>query len=225
MNRRDSIRLAGLCALGGLFAPSAPARRLFPENSTDHFTARQRHAVVGFKSMRFSRSNGRFLVDTEVRFDYRGSDGNDIPFSHVAREQWTGGFLSAFSAETRHAGRITDVRAESMRHAILLVRSNTYEIPLQISGYVVPSTLWHRDTRLVNRLLDLVDGRLKLIQVFDAGEDVVNAGGKATPARHFQIRGEFNRDVWYTADCRMVRVMLPLANAPPVTFELGDGKT
>lgn len=186
------------------------------------FTARQDGAVTGSKSIRFSRSNGKFVVNTETRFHYHDRLGKEIRFSQVTEETWSRAFLSSFFAETTIGNRITDVRADSMRHALLLVRSNVYEIPLQISGYVVPSTLWHRDTRLVNRLVDLADGRLKLIRVFAAGEDVVTAGGEAIAARHFRIRGEFNRDVWYTADCALVRVVLPIPNASPVAFDLDD---
>lgn len=220
LNRRETI--GGLSALAaGVLVPGAVmACRLFPRDSVDRYTAYQAGAEVGAQSFEFSRSIGRFLVRSQLDLSYRTGDGKTLSFSHRAQEVWHRGWLNAFNATTRHGSRQIDVEAESVEHGILSVRSSETDITLQVSGYVVPTNLWHRDSRLVNRLIDLVHGRVRLVKVFYAGKDVLPSAGGATVATHYRVRGEFSRDAWYSERCQLIRIRMPIQDAAPVNFEL-----
>lgn len=102
----------------------------------------------------------------------------------------------------------------------MLVRSTASGIPSLVTGYVVPGNVWHRDARLVSRLMDLVDGRLKLVRVLYAGKELVAAGGEDRIANHYRLRGEMNLDAWYTDDCQLAQMLLPFRDAAPVVFHL-----
>ncbi len=101
-----------------------------------------------------------------------------------------------------------------------MVTSSDYDVTLQVSGYVVPASLWHRDARLVNRLIDLADGRVKLVRVYYAGKDVLPGKDGVTVASHYRVRGEINRDTWYSENCQLLRTVMPVKDAEPVIFEL-----
>ena len=45
-------------------------------------------------------------------------------------------------------------------------------------------------------------------------------GDRLISARRYAIRGEINRDVWYDADCRLVRIGASARDGSPLIFEL-----
>ncbi len=220
LNRRDGIRVGAALALSGALPGFAQACRLFPQNSTDRYAAYQDGAQVGYQKLEFSRDGGRFLVTSELDFRYKRHANRISSFSHRAREVWRRGWLSGFSATTRHDEQKTEIKARSEKHGVLMVTSSDYDVTLQVSGYVVPTSLWHRDARLVNRLIDLTDGRVKLVKVYYAGKDVLPRNGGVTVASHYRVRGEITRDTWYSENCQLLRTVMPFKNAKPLTFEL-----
>ena len=220
MNRREIIGFGGLLTLSAVLPSSAGACRLFPGNSIDRYAAYQNGEEVGAQRFAFSRKSGRFRVNSELDFQYRDHSRRSVSIIHRAREIWYRGWLDAFSSTTRIGDREIEIEAHSVEHGILSVKSSESDISLQVSGYVVPTSLWHRDGRLVNRLMDLVDGRVKLVKVYYAGKDVLPREGGVKVASHYRIRGEFVRDTWYGDNCQLLRIQMPVENAEPVTFEL-----
>lgn len=220
LRRRDTLAIGAALGFGTLLPRGLEACRLFPKTSTDRYDAYQNGARVGSQRLEFSRDSGRFVVTRELRFSYRNGTGQNLSFSQRAREVWYRGWLDAFSAATRHGKTKIEVEARSVERGILLVNTSESDVVLQVSGYVVPSSLWHRDARLVSRLIDLVDGRVKLVKVHYAGKDVLPRGGEVAIASHYRIRGELARDVWYSEDCQLLRMVVPIDQAEPVRFEL-----
>lgn len=220
MNRRDTIGFGTALGLGALLPAPAMACRLFPRSSTDRYGAYQDETQVGSQWFEFSRSSGQIVVTSELDIRYRDHAGATVSLFHRAREAWHRGWLNAFSAKTRYSDREIRIEAYSLEQGILSVESSDSDVTLQVSGYVVPSSLWHRDSRLVNRLIDLVDGRVKLVQVYYAGKDLLPHDGGAIVATHYRVRGEINRDAWYSNNCQLLRTLMPLQNAKPVSLEL-----
>lgn len=204
----------------GVGAPPAYACRLFPPDSTDRYRATQDGRDAGFQSISFYHREKELVVSTQRSFEYLNGAGKRIEYAHTAREIWLNGWLNRFESTTRHGEKQNRVFAETVDHVTLLVRTTESQIPSLVTGYVVPGNLWHRDARLVSRLMDLADGRLKLVNVALAGKDIVSVGGSARAASHYRIRGEMNLDAWYTDECQLARVLLPFRNAAPVVFEL-----
>lgn len=193
---------------------------MFPPNSTDRYRAFQNQHGVGFQSISFFHDGPDFVVSTHQDFRYQNGAGDTVQYSHRAREVWIAGWLNRFESTTRHGERNYRVTAETVDHVTMLVRSTASRIPSLVTGYVVPGNVWHRDARLVSRLMDLVDGQLKLVRVFYAGKEVVSAGGEAQVANRYRLRGEMNLDAWYTDDCQLARMLLPFRDAAPVVFHL-----
>ena len=220
LNRRKIIGFAGVLTLGAVLPDHAAACRLFPGDSTEQYAAYQNGVEVGAQRFVFSRKSGRFMADSELDLQYRDQSNQAVSFFHRAREIWRRGWLDSFSSVTRIGDREIRIEAHSAELGILSVKSNESDVTLQVSGYVVPTSLWHRDARLVNRLIDLVDGRVKLVKVQYAGKDLLPREGGVQVASHYRVRGEFVRDTWYGDDCQLLRIQVPMENAAPVTFEL-----
>jgi hypothetical protein len=196
------------------------ACRLFPSDSTDRYVVFQNSIAVGSQSLTFFHDESGLVVATQMNLNYRNDADESVSFVHGARETWVGGWLHAFDSTTRHGDHALVVEARTVERATLLVHSSAFEHLRHVSGYLVPGNLWHRDARLHNVIMDLVDGTPKLVKVFYDGKELLPSSAGAQVANHYRLRGEFNRDAWYTEDCRLARMTWPLRGAAPLTFDL-----
>ncbi|MDX1514305.1 MAG: DUF6134 family protein [Gammaproteobacteria bacterium] len=219
LKRRSMVLGLGVIGSGMLPLPSV-ACRLFPPDSTDRYRARQEDRDAGFQSISFFRESGEFVVSTRRNFRYVDVEGAAVDYDHSSREVWVNGWLNRFESTTRHGERTFRVDAETVDHVTMLVRSSAYPVPSLVTGYVIPGNVWHRDSRLVNRLMDMVDGRLKLVRVRYVGKEALAGAGDLQVANHYQWRGEINLDAWYTEECQLSRMLLPFKRAEPVIFDL-----
>ena len=80
---------------------------------------------------------------------------------------------------------------------------------------IIPASLWNRMMLKRNETLTTISGNLKRFEVTYVGQEDVKIRGTMSPAQHFRLSGEFERDLWYDANDILVRVR----------FEASDGST
>ncbi|RMD63565.1 MAG: hypothetical protein D6826_04600 [Alphaproteobacteria bacterium] len=200
-------------AVGGLRPVRAGPCEIFPPDGTARFLMRRGNRVIGRHDIRFARRNGRFIVRSDVRADI-GNGG--WRFRHHAEEVWREGWLHAVVSDTDDDGRRYRVRAERRGGIFGGTVNGT---GFTVSGYLIPSSLWHHDTIAVEALFDTVDARVKLVRSYDLGAMTVAVGGRPVLARHYRQVGEIAREVWYDAGCRLVQVAFIARGGVPVTVE------
>ncbi|MFQ5466700.1 MAG: DUF6134 family protein [Kiloniellaceae bacterium] len=88
-----------------------------------------------------------------------------------------------------------------------------------VSGYLIPSSLWHHDTIFVESLFDTIDARVKLVRARHLGAERVIAGGRWVEAEHYGLSGEVPRELWYDQDCRLVRAGFVARDGSQVVLE------
>ena len=210
--------LAGSAALAGTgLAPSASlARRLFPANVTDRYVAWQGERVIGEQEISFQRETGQFVVHVKTAMVFAAPGAGDVSYSHDSREVWRAGWLHGLTSRTRIDGRLQTVRAQRENGSLMVEGS---EVPsFQVSTYLVPSSLWHRDARLADAFLDVEKGGILLVRPRFAGKEILHQGGGEVEAQRYTIRGQLNRETWYDADCVLVRWDLPLTGGGWLSF-------
>ena len=219
MDRRDALK-ASLGVLAGLALPAGPAsaRLVFPRDGVMDYLALRHDEVVGRQKLRFSRDSGDFTVRRDVELELRRLGGLAYRFVHHSEEVWADGWLSGLVSDTDDDGARWRVRAERNEEGVFEGVVNG--LHFTVSGYAITSSLWHRDTPTQEALLDVIDARVKLIRARDLGLEKIDLRGEAVEARHYSIWGEIQREVWYDADCNLVRVALPVLEGMPITFEL-----
>ena len=217
LSRRAAIGLAG-SAFAALFLPPrrAVAKRVFPASGEVEFVARRQGRVVGFHRFRFAREPGAFIVRSDIALDVRTGGATLWRFVHHTEEIWRGGWLDAVVSDTDNDGRRFQVRA-AREDGIFTGTVNG--AAFTVSGYIIPSSLWHRDTTDSQTLFDTVDGRVKVVRSELIGREDVPASGASLSARHFAITGSLTRDIWYDDDCRLVRIAWSGRDGVPVVFE------
>jgi len=211
MRRRRFLMGSAALAAGGLLSSPARGRRLFPADVTDRYQVWQGERMIGRQQFSFGREPGRFLVEVQMEMRFELSAKGVVRYSHECREVWDTGWLHALDSRTRIDGRIREVRAERNDGGVLMVDGSDGR-PFQLSAYVVPSNLWHRDSRLVDTFIDVEDGSIRLVRPKYVGKQILKQSGGTVEAHRYSMRGQLDREAWYDADCVLVRLDLPLTD-------------
>lgn len=216
MRRRRFLSSALALGGAGLAPTRAMARRLFPAGVTDRYVARQGDREVGRQEFAFRRGVDGFSVESSIEMRFVSPTFGETAYTHSSREIWDTGWLQGLETETRIGGRRQTVRAE--REAGSLRVSGSDVRPFQLSAYVVPSNLWHRDSRLVRTFIDVESGEVISVQARYVGKENLDQGGALLEAHRYSIRGQMDREAWYDANCVLVRWDLPLPSGGWINF-------
>lgn len=229
MRRRDVLLQAGAWAgalSGGALAAAVEPRaaradcEIFPPDGVRDFLVLRRDRVVGRHRIAFSRAAPghaeRFVVrsDIEIEAPLLGNDVHRV--AHHAEEVWRAGWLDALVSDTDDNGRLYRVRCEREDG---IFRGTVNGAAFTVSGYIVPSSLWHHDTIAVEALLDTVDGRVKIVRPRALGHEEVPVAGQPVLARHYALYGQIPRELWYDPDCRLVRAAQPMPDGTHLVLE------
>ena len=226
VGRRGALGMlaaAGAYALGA--GPRAAACEIFPPDGRRHFLILRQGQVVGHHRIAFSRpapsaaqpaGEEAFVVrsDVEIRAGLLGT--TTYRFTHYAEETWRDGWLHALVSDTDDEGRRYRVRAERRRG---IFSGAVNGAGFTVSGYIVPSSLWHHDTIASEALLDTTDGRVKIVRARPLGEEEVPVAGGRVLARHYALEGQIQRQLWYDAQCRLVRAAYLARDGTWLTLE------
>ncbi len=216
MQRRRFLTGSALLAGAGLVSPPTMARRLFPADVVDRYGAWQGERVVGRQEISFKREPGQFVVDVKIDMRFVAPGVGDVSYSHESREVWQAGWLQALESQTRVDGRVQSVHAERRGGSLMVDGSDVRSF--QVSTYLVPSSLWHRDSRLADAFLDVENGSVLFVRPRYVGRQTLQQGAAVVEARRYTMRGQLNREIWYDADCVLVRWDLPTADGGWINF-------
>lgn len=210
--------LTGAVTLGGvcLSPPAAEACRLFPAGVTDRYVVWQGDREVGRQEFTFARGPAGFTVESSTGMRFLAPDFGEVAYEHESREVWDTGRLRALDTTTRIGHRHQEVHAVRDRGSLRVDGSDVR--PFYLSTYVIPSNLWHRDSRLVDAFIDVESGRLMAARPRYAGKERLRQAGAVVEAHRYSIRGQLEREAWYDADCVLVRWDLPLTGGGWLSF-------
>ncbi|MDR3517733.1 MAG: DUF6134 family protein [Azospirillaceae bacterium] len=139
-------------------------------------------------------------------------------FEHSGTELWRGGHLVTLHTQTnddgnRHAVTVTaaadhlDIEADGTRH--------------QSAAGIIPASLWNQDLVRQSTLLNTLTGAPMSVTVADLGTDTIAAHTSPTPAHHFKITGELERDLWYDPSGTLVQVEFKAQDGADIRYVLG----
>lgn len=218
MDRRELLGWTGGALLGALL-PALPARacEIFPVDGGRDFAIRRGDKTVGRHRIRFAHDGPRFTVRSDVEIQLVSGRDSGYAFEHHAEETWLDGWLDALVSDSRVDGRRYRLRARR-RSGIFGGTVNGRHFT--VSGYIIPSSLWHHDTPASKALLDTVSGRVKQIHAWRVGTEDLIVAGRPRSAEHYSLRGELVRELWYDADCNLVQAAIPGPDRETLILEL-----
>ncbi len=224
MQRRQALRLLGggaaglgLAGVGGLAGPGAArACELFPKVPGWRFLVLRHGSVIGEHGFTFSRRAGDFVVEVAIDIAVDLLGVTLFRFTHRAEEVWREGWLHALNSVTDDDGSRWRVESERRDGAL---RGRVNGVGFDVSGYVIPASLWHRDTPKTQVLFGTIDARTKVVSSDDLGLEPVAVAGGTIEARHFRLSGELERDLWYGPGCDIVKVAFPARDGSLITLQ------
>lgn len=208
MHRRRFLIGSAVMTGASLTPVIAQGCRLFSADVPDRYVAWQGDKAIGRQEFFFNREPGRFIVDVNMGMHFVSPGLGTIRYSHESREVWQTGWLQTFASRTRIDSRDQVVHAERQGGSLMVDGSDVR--PYRLSTYIVPSNLWHRDSRLMDSFIDVENGNIRLVQPRYVGKESLQQSGTAVEANRYTFRGQLDREAWYDADCVLVRWDLPL---------------
>jgi hypothetical protein len=195
-----------------------PARacELFPKVAGWRFLVLRHGNVIGEHVFTFSRRDGDFVVEVAIDIAVSLLGVTLFRFIHRSEEVWHDGWLQSLVSATDDDGTLWRLQSERRDGAL---RGKVNDVDFNVSGFIIPASLWHRDTPLTQVLFGTIDGRTKVIDSQALGQEPVPVAGAEVPARHFRLTGQLERDVWYDADCAIARVTFPTRDGSLITLE------
>ncbi len=211
--------IAACVVMTGVTASQAAECLRFPPDGERRFEISRNGSAVGSQTFRFSRQNGRFLVQSEIDIEVIGGGATLYRYRHNAEEIWLSGRLEAFVGDTNDDGLRSLVRAERIG-GIFSGRVNGQAFT--VSGFIVPASFWHRDTPASQALWDGVDGMVKVVTGQDRGAEALEIRGEMLETRRFELAGQIQRHLWYDENCELVRMSFAARDGSEFLVELRE---
>jgi hypothetical protein len=212
MMLRPHVLAAALCtALSG----AAQATQI-PEQPLD-FTVTRNGEAVGKHVVTFRRMEDGVAVDVSTNVAVKMAFITVYRFEHQGSELWRGDRLVSLRSTTNDDGTPHTLQVHATGSKLQIVgdgASSTADPP------VIPASLWNNALVSEPHLLNTLDGRLMSVSTQELGEEQVSVRGRPARARHYVVRGELERELWYDALGTLVRVRFKGRDGSDIVYEL-----
>lgn len=172
---------------------------------------------IGTQTVSFEHMGGELTVRTETNLGFTAYWIFDVTWAHQSVEIWGNDGLKQFTSFTNNDGKQRKVHAQrDGEHLVVNGNGDERELPADL----LPGTLWHPETVSQRQVLDPIKGRLRKVSIANRGLETIEVEGRRIEARHYAMRGELKRDIWYDQNGTVVKVELPIDDGSEVTLVL-----
>jgi hypothetical protein len=192
IDRRD-ILIGG--AVLGLLPMAGRAALPIPAGNRLGFDVLRKGSKLGTHILTFDRTGDGLVVHVEVDIAYKIGPITLYHYTHRATETWAGDQVVAVQTSTDDDGTKYDVsgRREASGFVVQGTKASRYVAPAN----ALPATHWNR-RELDGPWINTQDGRLMRPRIVTQGIDAIpTAGGESVKARHFNLSGDVQLDMWY----------------------------
>lgn len=210
ISRRRALVFGAAAALLPLTARAATrdvrSSDVFPAPGSLEFAVERNGAIVGMQRYSFREGSGSFVVRYGSELDVPLGGGRTWRYLHLGEEVWRDGWLDGLETETRLGEEVTTLSLHRRDDALYGIAAGQ---KISVSGYVITTSLWHRDTPFTQVLLGHEDGRTKVINVAPLGRESVATPAGPVEARRYALTGEIERNLWYGPESRLLKASWP----------------
>ena len=196
--------LAGLVAIALCAATGGAFAAAIPDSGELNFTVVRDGDDVGTHKIAFRQVDGRLEVDVVTEIKVKMFLITVFRFEYEGHEIWREGQLVSLVAETNDDGddHVLDVH-ENGAGALEVIGDGVVST---VEKSILPASLWNPQTVKRTTLLNSLKGGELAVSVQLVGEETIDVKGKPTPARHFSMTGDFERELWYDEDWILVKL-------------------
>jgi hypothetical protein len=187
-----------------------------PRDRRLSFTVTRDGASIGRHDMTFRRRGDRVVVKTDTKIEVQVLSITLYRFEQHRTEIREGEHLVYYDSWTDNDGEILKAHAEL--HGAQLEVTGTEGAGV-VDGSLIPATYWDFSTTRRTRLIEGSDGRILEVSVTPVATETIELGQRAVKARHFQLRGDLERDLWYDEDGVWRRMSFRVGDGSTITYE------
>lgn len=189
----------------------------FAAESDLSFTVLRDGSEIGSHEIRISEAAGKTTVDIETEVAVKLAFVTVYNFDHEGLEIWENGQLVSYVSKTDDDGtkKSLNARRDGGAFAINGSAGNRSAEPA-----VVPASLWNMATISQTHLMNTLDGSNMAVTIKDMGEEAVKVKGKDVMAHHYAMTGELQRELWYDASGRLVKVRFAASDGSDIQYVL-----
>jgi hypothetical protein len=169
---------------------------------------------IGTHTMAFDRDADEVKVIIAIDITFKLAFITLYRFAHEGHELWRHDRLVSMDTRTNDDGtkHVISLRAEG----------ETYRISVDGRDVVVPrmslGSLWRADYPADGTMLDTVDGSLLKVRSRIIGEEKIPTASGEVSARHFEIRGDLVRDIWFDSAGALLRLLFPADDGSQIEY-------
>ncbi len=168
-----------------------------PESPAAYVINHETHGDIGTHVLNFSCDGEKLIVETDVDVKVKILFVTVYKRKARLREVWQDDRLIAYDARTDDGGDVyeTSARIEEDRMIVDGVEKGV-AVPLD----TISTHPWNINAVDRSPIFGQRDGKVRKVQVEDAGWETLKIGGRKQDARKFVVRGDLERELFYDAD-------------------------
>ena len=136
-------------------------------------------------------------------------------FEQSSNESWKANRLLTLQSQTNDDGKMHTLSVSREADHLNIAADGR---PARGDQALLPASLWHVGTISQSTLLNTVTGAIMRVRITDKGENPVNTGHGQISARHYQLSGELERELWYDRAGNLVRLELKGSDGSAVAY-------
>ena len=189
----------------------------FADESDLSFTVLRDGSEIGSHEIHISEIAGKTTVNIETEVAVKLAFVTLYNFDHEGHEVWENGQLVSYASKTDDDGREKSLNAKRDGGDLAVNGSAGNR---RVALTVVPASLWNMATVSQTHLLNTLDGSDMAVTIKYLGEEAVKVKGKDVMARHYAMTGELQRELWYDASGRLVKVRFAASDGTDIQYVL-----
>ena len=202
-----NVLAAVMLLIGIIFSFAGIADAAQPTDNRLDFTILKNGKEVGVWHVKFRQVGANLKVSVRTKIHLSTLGFEYYNYKQESHETWKGDQLIGLTSFIVEDTTISKNEYRMiLREKDGLLRGELDEQPIEASVDQVLSSLWDDRILLADHVMHTANGQKLAITVADAGVEVLDVLGQAVPTRHYQIRGQFNRDVWFDGNYILRRV-------------------
>jgi hypothetical protein len=181
------------------------------------FTVLRNGDPIGSHEIDVTERDGKTMVDIETEVAVKLAFVTLYNFDHEGHEVWQDGHLVSYRSKTDDDGTDKALNAKLDGDALAVEGSASRHRSVPT---IIPASLWNPATVGQSKLLNTLDGSEMAVSVADKGMENVDVRGQQVPARHYVLTGELQRELWYDASGRLVKVRFAASDGSDIQYVL-----
>lgn len=157
---------------------------------------------IGYEKVEIIPTSTGQTVKVETRTDVRVLFLK-FHYDHQRLEQWQGGNLVSVETTTNDDGTHYTWTASYDADCYTLAGKGVGKRDACDGAW--PLTLWHEDIANKSDLFSVINAEPYRVNTQRVGEEIVMVESRETPAVHYEMSGDVERDLWYGTDGKLLR--------------------